>query len=452
MNGNRCAGNDSGGDKPRPYIAMTYPETLAYLYEQLPMFQRVGAAGFKKGLGNTEALLAAMGHPERRFRSVHVAGTNGKGSSSHLLAAVLQSAGYRVGLYTSPHLREFTERIRLNGQEVPAGYVTAWVAQWRGLFEEVKPSFFEMCVALAFCYFAAQQVDVAVVEVGMGGRFDSTNVITPLVSLITNISLDHQQFLGDTLPQIAGEKAGIIKPGVPVVVSQTQPEVAAVFEREAREKLAHLVFADNVYAAALGPPNAATGRRPVALTQRGRPYLPDAELALLGDYQRFNLPGVLATLDELRALGYRLPEPAVRAGLRRVGELTGLRGRWSILGRRPLVVADTGHNEAGLRAVVAQLAELPHAQLHLVIGTVRDKDVAKMLALLPRAATYYFCQAGIPRALPAGELAAQAAALGLQGRPYGPVAAALAAARAAAGPDDVVFIGGSTFVVAEIDF
>ena len=431
---------------------MTYSETLTYLYEQLPMFQRVGAAGFKKGLGNTLVLAEALGHPERQFRSVHVAGTNGKGSSSHLLAAVLQAAGYKVGLYTSPHLREFTERIRVNGQELPADYLVEWVDCWRPLFEEVQPSFFEMCVALAFAYFAEQRVDVAIVEVGLGGRFDSTNIITPLVSLITNISFDHQALLGNTLPEIAGEKAGIIKPGVPVVVSQSQPEVADVFKREAAAQLAHLVFADQIYHATFAAePSAETGLRPLHITQHGRPYLPNAELGLPGDYQQFNLPGVLATLDELRAQGFRITEAAVRTGLRQVTALTGLRGRWSIIGRRPLVVCDTGHNAAGLRLVVAQLRRLKYQKLHLVIGTVNDKDVPAMLALLPTEGTYYFCAANIPRALPAQELAASATEAGLAGQAYDSVAAAVAAARVAAGPDDVVFIGGSTFVVAEVE-
>ncbi|WP_317191247.1 folylpolyglutamate synthase/dihydrofolate synthase family protein [Hymenobacter sp. BT523] len=431
---------------------MTYSETLNYLYEQLPMFQRVGAAGIKKGLGNTLVLAEALGNPERRFRSVHVAGTNGKGSSSHLLAAVLQAAGYKVGLYTSPHLREFTERIRVNGQELEPEYLVEWVAKWRPLFEQVQPSFFEMCVALAFAYFAEQRVDIAIIEVGLGGRLDSTNIITPLVSLITNISFDHQALLGNTLPEIAAEKAGIIKQGVPVVVSQTQPEVAAVFEREAAAKLAHLVVADQIYQATFaGEPAPETGLRPLHVTQHGRPYLPNAELGLPGDYQQYNVPGVLATLDELRALGFRITEAAVRTGLRQVTQLTGLRGRWSIIGQRPLVVCDTGHNPAGLRMVMAQLQRVPHRTLHLVIGTVNDKDVAGMLALLPPKATYYFCAASIPRALLAAELRQQAAALGLQGETYESVREAVGAARRAAEPDDVVFIGGSTFVVAEVE-
>ena len=432
---------------------MTYQETLAWLYAQLPMYQRVGSAGFKKGLGNTEALAAALGHPETKFRSVHVAGTNGKGSSSHLLAAVLQSAGYKVGLYTSPHLREFTERIRINGQELAPDYLVSWVENHRHLFDEIQPSFFEMCVALAFDYFAAEQVDVAVVEVGLGGRLDSTNIITPLVSLVTNISYDHQAMLGDTLPEIAGEKAGIIKPGRPVVVSQTQPEVKAVFEKKAQQEGSPLLFADTRYAvqpAASEAPAAGLGVQLVDVLRDGQPHLQNVELGLFGDYQRLNLPGVLATLDELRAQGFDISEAALRQGLREVTRLTGLRGRWSILGEQPLVVADTGHNEAGLRLVLAQLARLSYRQLHMVIGTVNDKDVTKVLALLPRTATYYFCQADIPRALPAAELAALAQAAGLAGQVYGPVPAAVAAARAAAGPDDVVFIGGSTFVVAEV--
>ncbi|MVN75720.1 bifunctional folylpolyglutamate synthase/dihydrofolate synthase [Hymenobacter sp. HMF4947] len=435
---------------------MNYSETLAWLYAQLPMYQRVGAAGFKKGLGNTEALAAALGHPENRFRSVHVAGTNGKGSSSHLLAAVLQSAGYKVGLYTSPHLREFTERIRVNGQELAPDYLVQWVEQHQDLFASIEPSFFEMCVALAFDYFAAEQVDVAVVEVGLGGRLDSTNIITPLVALITNISYDHQAMLGNTLPEIAGEKAGIIKPGRPVVISQTQPEVAGVFTAKAEQEGSPLLFADARYAvrpsASPTPSLAAnfTAEQVVEVWRDGAPLLAQVELGLLGDYQRLNLPGVLATLDELRTQGFTIPEAALRQGLREVTRLTGLRGRWSIIGQRPLVIADTGHNEAGLQLVLAQLARVPHRQLHLVIGTVNDKDVTKVLALLPREATYYFCQAAIPRALPAAELAALAAAAGLTGQAYGPVPVAVAAARAAAGPDDVVFIGGSTFVVAEV--
>ncbi|UOG77154.1 bifunctional folylpolyglutamate synthase/dihydrofolate synthase [Hymenobacter tibetensis] len=432
---------------------MTYAETLEYLYSQLPVFQRVGAAGYKPGLGNTEKLAAAMGNPERRLRCVHVAGTNGKGSSSNLLAAVLQAAGYKVGLYTSPHLREFTERIKVNDQDLTPEYLVAWVAQWKPLFELVQPSFFEMCVALAFSYFAEQQIDVAVIEVGLGGRLDSTNIITPLVSLITNISFDHQNLLGETLPLIAAEKAGIIKPGIPAIISQTQPEVQTVFEQKAAAEHAPLLFADQHYRTILEVQPAPDQEVQVlSVTYDGNPLLTHLELGLVGEYQQLNLPGVLAVLDELRRQGFEVPEAAVREGLRNVRQLTGFRGRWTILGRQPLVVCDTGHNEAGLQLVMSQLARLPRRQLHFVLGVVNDKDVSKMLALLPTEATYYFCQATIPRALPAATLAEAAAAVGLQGRACGPVSVAVAAAQAAAGPDDVVFIGGSTFVVAELTF
>ncbi|MBC6698831.1 bifunctional folylpolyglutamate synthase/dihydrofolate synthase [Hymenobacter puniceus] len=433
---------------------MTYQQTLDYLYSQLPMFQRVGEAGYKPGLERTEALAAAMGNPERQLRCVHVAGTNGKGSSSNLLAAVLQAAGYKVGLYTSPHLKEFTERIKINGQDLAPDYLVAWVARWQPLFAELQPSFFEMCVALAFAYFAEEQVDVAVVEVGLGGRLDSTNIITPLVSLITNISYDHQNLLGNTLPQIASEKAGIIKPGVPAIVSQTQPEVQAVFEQKAAEVQAPLLFADQHYLAELAaPPAPDEETQQLTITQpNGQLLLADLELGLVGDYQRLNLPGVLAAVDELRRQGVTIPEAAVREGLRDVRRLTGFLGRWTILGRQPLVICDTGHNEAGIRFIVGQLARLPMQRLHFVLGVVNDKDVTKMLSLLPQEATYYFCQATIPRAMPAAELAERAAAAGLQGVVWGPVPAAVRAARAAAGPNDVVFIGGSTFVVAEVDF
>ncbi len=433
---------------------MTYVETLDYLFSRLPMFQRVGAAAYTRSLANIEALCAALGHPERSFRSIHVAGTNGKGSSSHALAAVLQTGGYRTGLYTSPHLVDFTERVRLDGRPVPPAYVVEFVEKHQALFEELSVSFFEMTVALAFRYFADERVDIAVIEVGLGGRIDSTNVIRPLASLITNISYDHQDLLGDTLPLIAAEKAGIIKRGVPVVVSQTQPEVAGVFERAAAAHAAPLLFADRAYAVVNQAPlpNGAGQSLDVVRPTDGALLLPNLHLDLAGEYQRYNLPGVLAILDDLRAAGFDLPEATVRAGLGTVQRRTGLRGRWQVLGERPLVVADTGHNEAGLAEAVAQVLRRHPAHLHVVLGMVGDKAIGKMLAVLPAAnATYYFCRAQIPRALAAAELQAQAAAFGLVGEVFGSVGEAVAAARAAAAPDDAVYIGGSTFVVAEVE-
>lgn len=430
---------------------MTYTETLDWLFARLPMFQRVGAVAHTKSLANILELCQALHHPERSFRTVHVGGTNGKGSSSHMVAAVLQAAGYKVGLYTSPHLRDFTERIRLNGHPVPPDYVVAFVERYRELFEELHPSFFEVTVALAFRYFADERVDIAVIEVGVGGRLDSTNVIMPLVSLITNISWDHQDLLGDTLPKIAFEKAGIIKPAVPVVVSQEQDEVREVFEQVATVQSAALAFASRTFTVVNQNPLPAGGQA-LDVLRDGQPYLPNLHLDLTGDYQRLNLPGVLLTLEHLRTRGFDLPEAVVRAGLADVQRRTGLRGRWQVLGQRPLVVADTGHNEAGLREAIGQVLRRRPKHLHMVLGVVRDKDLSKMLGLLPVAdTTYYFCQAQVPRALPAAELREKAAVLGLVGEEYASVTAAVRAARAAAQPKDAVYIGGSTFVVAEVE-
>lgn len=431
---------------------MTYADTLDYLFGRLPMFQRVGAAAYTRSLANIEALCRELGHPERSFRSVHVGGTNGKGSSSHSLAAVLQTAGYRTGLYTSPHLIDFTERVRLDGQPVPPAYVVEFVEKNRALFEKLNVSFFEMTVALAFRYFADSQVDIAVIEVGLGGRIDSTNVIRPLVSLITNISYDHQDLLGDTLPLIAAEKAGIIKAGVPVVVSESQPEVADVFVRVATANQARLRFADQEYTVVNQVPLNDGGQSlDVVRTTDGAPILPNLRLDLAGEYQRHNLPGILAVLDELRAVGFALPEAVIRAGVAAVQRRTGLRGRWQVLGEHPFVVADTAHNEAGLRETLAQLQRRKPVHLHVVLGMVGDKAIGRMLALLPAVdATYYFCAARIPRALPAESLRAQGAAFGLIGDIYPSVTAAYTMARNAAAAEDVVYIGGSTFVVAEI--
>ncbi len=429
---------------------MTYAETLDYLFARLPMFQRIGAAAYTRSLDNIEALCSALAHPERAFRSVHVAGTNGKGSSSHALASVLQTAGYRTGLYTSPHLVDFRERIRLNGQLIPADYVVAFVEKHRPLFEELNVSFFEMTVALAFRYFADEAVDVAIIEVGLGGRIDSTNVIRPLVSLITNISFDHQDLLGQTLPLIAAEKAGIIKPGVPIVVSQAQTETADVFHQVAAERGAPLRFADAEYTIRHQAPHRDGGQN-LDVLHNGVSYLPNLHLDLAGSYQRLNLPGILATLDTLGAAGYDLPETVVRAGLGSIQRRTGLRGRWQVLGEHPLVVADTGHNEAGLTEALGQLMRREPTHLHVVLGMVKDKAIGKMLGLLPTDATYYFCAATVQRALPAEELRDQAEAFDLKGTAFPSVAAAVKAARAAALPTEAVYIGGSTFVVAEVE-
>ena len=428
---------------------MDYQETLTYLFSQLPMYQRIGNAAYNKSLTNILALCEALGHPERQFRNIHVAGTNGKGSSSHMLAAVLQQAGYKTGLYTSPHLKSFTERIRIDGAEIGEEFVVEFVAQCQPLFAKLKPSFFEMTVALAFAYFAREQVEVAVIEVGLGGRLDSTNIVTPLVSLITNIGYDHMLLLGDTLPQIAAEKAGIIKDKVPVVVGQYQEEVAGVFEEAAALHGAPLFYADRQLQVSHRQ-ETAIGQT-LTISKSGSVWLPDLEIDLGGLYQQHNVLGVLQTLLLLQEMGFAIPEQAIRQGLRHTCALTGLKGRWQILQHNPLTIADTAHNKDGLQQVVKQLAQLPVKKVHFVFGTVNDKDIGSILRLLPPAYVYYFCQASIPRALPVDELVREAGAVGLAGKAFPTVAEAVAAALQEARPDEAVFIGGSNFVVAEVE-
>nr|WP_205500938.1 folylpolyglutamate synthase/dihydrofolate synthase family protein [Rufibacter sp. SYSU D00308] len=412
------------------------------------MFHRIGNAAFKKSLDNILALTAALDHPQHKFKTVHVAGTNGKGSSSSMLAAILQAAGFKTGLYTSPHLKEFTERIRVNGEMISRDKVARFTAQHQPLFEHVKPSFFEMTVALAFVHFVEQEVDLAIIEVGLGGRLDSTNIITPLVSLITNIGLDHQSLLGNTLPEIAGEKAGIIKAGVPAVISTTQPAVSVIFEQKARETQSPLRFADQQFRVEFLESN---GMASFYRVYRGEKlYLDQLELSLLGNYQRNNLPGVLATVEELTQQGFTITEEHLRQGLRQVQTLTGLKGRWQVLSQQPLTICDTGHNVDGLSEVVKQLMALKAPQVHFVFGAVNDKDIQSVLRLLPVRYRYYFCQAQIPRALPVQQLWEEAQFAGLKGHAYPTVEDAILAAKAFAREDEVIFIGGSTFVVAEI--
>jgi dihydrofolate synthase/folylpolyglutamate synthase len=425
-----------------------YQATLDYLYLHLPMYQRIGAVAYKEDLTNTIALCNALGNPQTKFKSVHVAGTNGKGSSSHLIAAVLQSAGYKTGLYTSPHLKEFTERIRIDGQDVSHEFVVDFVKQIKGIISTVQPSFFETTVAMAFDYFASQKVDIAVIEVGLGGRLDSTNVITPLVSLITNIGYDHMDLLGKTLPEIASQKAGIIKPLIPVVISERQKEVESVFIEKAREEKSPIFFSTDYYQLKEKP---RSEDRVYDVYRGGELVFENLECQLKGFYQNRNIPGVLMTLDKLKEQGFSISDEAIRTGLSQVVSLTGLKGRWQKIGDRPLMICDTGHNADGIRAVVEQLQATPHEKLHVILGTVNDKDIRGILELFPKEAFYYFCQAKIPRALPAGELAVQAMAVGLQGIVIGDVNEAIRSAKASASADDLIFIGGSTFVVAEVD-
>jgi dihydrofolate synthase/folylpolyglutamate synthase len=404
---------------------MNYPETLDYLFGQLPMYQRIGNAAYKANLDNTYRLSEILIHPEKQFKSVHIAGTNGKGSTSHMLAAVLQEAGYKVGLYTSPHLKDFRERIKINGEMISESEVIDFVNEFKTEFEKIQLSFFEWTVGLAFHYFAKEKVDIAIIETGLGGRLDSTNIVTPEVAVITNISMDHTQFLGDTLAKIAAEKAGIIKSTIPVIIGETQPEIKPVFIEKAKQLNAPIQFADVL---------------------SSQVYESD----LKGAYQQKNKKTVIATINILQQLGWKIAENHIKQGLLNVVNNTGLMGRWQILNTQPLTVCDTGHNEAGIKLILAQLAEQQFKKLHFVLGVVNDKDIAIILQLLPKYATYYFCQAKIPRALDVHILAEKATAVGLSGTAFPTVEAAYQAAQKNATAQDMIFIGGSTFVVAEV--
>ena len=430
---------------------MNYQETLDYLFNALPMFQRVGASAYKADLTNTIALCTHLGNPQKQFKSIHVAGTNGKGSTSHSLASVFQAAGYKTGLYTSPHLKSFTERIRVNGEEINKDDVVEFVAIHKDFLDQLQPSFFEMTVGLAFWYFAKEAVDIAIIEVGMGGRLDSTNVISPELCVITNIGFDHTQFLGDTLPLIAGEKAGIIKQGVPVVISHTQQEIQSVFLQKAVDMQANLVFADQQWEVTRIQNSDQEASQLAKYQAKGRSDAFEFEFGLRGDYQRYNLPGILEAVQQMRKQGWNLTKEALQLGLANVSEQTGLKGRWQILQTQPLTIADTGHNEAGILEVVNQLKKHTYSQLWMVIGMVNDKDISKFLDLLPKDATYIFCQASIPRAMDADILASKALEKGLMGQVIPKVTDAIGFARKNAGADDLIFIGGSTFVVAEIE-
>lgn len=428
---------------------MNYNETLAFLYEQLPMYQRVGAAAFKKDLTNIKALLALLDHPERKFASIHVGGTNGKGSVTHLLGAALQAGGYKTGLYTSPHFKDFRERIKINGTYISRQYVVDFVALLQPDLDRIRPSFFEITVALAFAWFADQKVDIAVVEVGLGGRLDSTNVLQPELAVITNISLDHQQFLGETLPEIAGEKAGIIKAGIPVVIGETQNETASVFRQKAKMEETPLVFADQLFQARLRREDLTHSH--YHITRKHHPYQSDLAIQLHGPYQHLNIQTALAALEtwQLHHPERELPFAAIREGWQNIRTLTRFQGRWQVLGEQPRILVDSAHNEGGLRAIMQQLNALP-GQLHIVMGVVNDKKLDQVLPLFPVAAKYYFAKADIPRGLPAQELQATAVRFDLHGRTYTSVRNALRAAKRAAHENDTIFVGGSIFTVAEV--
>lgn len=425
-----------------------YEDALQWMFKRLPMYQRIGSAAYRADLNNTIQLLDYLKHPERSFKSVHIAGTNGKGSVSHLLASILAEAGYKTGLYTSPHLRDFRERIRINGEMISQQAVVEFVEKHRVFFDEKDLSFFEMTVGLAFDYFAEQKVDVAVIETGMGGRLDSTNLIQPLLSVITNIGLDHTQYLGADLQSIAMEKAGIIKNGVPVVIGQTQAESKPVFEAKAAEAAAPIIFADSLFDA--NRVDTSDKQMQVFdIWKNNELYIEQQEIPLLGHYQKKNLITAVCAADMLRKT-FDIDLKDIRGGIETVVRSTGLSGRWQVISRNPPAIADTGHNVDGIREVVFQLRLMQFNQLHFVLGMVNDKSIEAVLNLLPRHANYYFCKADIPRGLDANVLAEKAFELGLRGRVYESVRSAYFSALNAARPDDLVFVGGSTFVVAEV--
>ena len=403
---------------------MNYQETLSWMFNRLPMFQTQGKNALNNKLDNILTFTSALGNPQTKFKSLHIAGTNGKGSSSSMLASILQEAGYKVGLYTSPHLKDFRERIKIDGKEIPEDYVVNFITENKLFLEEHSLSFFEMTVGMAFSYFAEEKVDIAVIEVGLGGRFDSTNIIIPEVSLITNISKDHTDILGDTLPKIAFEKAGIIKQNVPVVISEYQEETAPVFTARAKEMKAPIIFANHIE---------------TSLTTD-----------LQGAYQEKNIKGVIAVTELLIHQGWDITSENIAQGLLHVVHNTNLKGRWQTLSSYPTIVCDTGHNVGGLTYVMEQLKKQTYTNLHIVVGFVKEKDVNSVLELFPKEATYYFCSPAIARGLNVNTLKEIATTKGLQGEAYSSVAEALNTAKAQALPTDFIFVGGSTFVVAEV--
>lgn len=428
---------------------MSYQQTLDYLFSRLPMFSRIGAAAYKENLDNTIRLCDALGNPQNKFKSIHIAGTNGKGSTSHMLAAVLQTAGYKTGLYTSPHLRDFRERIKINGNEVDEQFIIDMTERLQPLIGEIEPSFFEITVAMAFEYFVVNKVDIAIIEVGLGGRLDSTNIITPEVSVITNIGMDHMNLLGDTIQQIAREKAGIIKREIPVVIGETLPETKPIFLAKAAQENAPVSFASEKLWVSEWWHEADHLTATVAhhqLDKERQTYTLD----LPGIYQLKNLLTVVETIHTLQAADWHIEEENLKYGLQHVRKLTGLGGRWQVIQHHPKVVLDVGHNEDGIKQIVQQLEHEDYNHLHLVIGLVKDKEVDHILSLLPANAHYYFTQAAIQRALDAEELMKKAEGHGLKGNHYTTVKAAVEEAKSQAGKDDLVLVCGSVFVVGEV--
>jgi dihydrofolate synthase/folylpolyglutamate synthase len=428
---------------------MTYENAIEFLYSQLPAYHRIGKAAYKNDLNNTVALDKYFNHPHLNYRTIHIGGTNGKGSVSHIVASVLQEAGYKTGLYTSPHLKDFRERIKVNGVMIPEQEIVTFVTKNRDIIESLKPSFFEMTVAMAFNYFASCNVDIAVIEVGLGGRLDSTNIIKPVLSVITNIGNDHMDLLGDTLEKIAIEKAGIIKKNTPVVISETQPETKELFIKKASENGSKISFADDRFSCRFEGIDDFNGERNYVISDKETKEIFKGKTVLGGDYQAANLSAIFSIFDNLKDT-FSFTDKDISEGILKVVINTGLKGRWQILSHDPLTICDTGHNKEGLEYVINQVLRIPKTGLHIIIGFVNDKDLNSVLALFPTAATYYFTRAAVPRALNEEILKSEAAKFGLNGESYSDVKTALSNARKNAKKSDMIFVGGSTFVVAEV--
>jgi dihydrofolate synthase/folylpolyglutamate synthase len=428
---------------------MTYKETLDFLYSQLPAYHRIGKAAYKNDLGNTLALDEYFGHPHRRYKTIHIAGTNGKGSVSHMTSSVLQEAGFRTGLYTSPHLKDFRERIKVNGEMIPEKEVISFVELHIDILQSVQPSFFEMSVAMALDYFARVNVDIAVIEVGLGGRLDSTNIITPVLSVITNIGHDHMDLLGDSPGKIASEKAGVIKKGVPVVIGETNTETRGVFSSHAEKTCSEIYFADEIYTCFLDKMDLRLNERHFIVTSKKEQEGYEGVIPLGGDYQEANLITLIQVFNCLTGTMILTTDNLIN-GLKNVVKNTGLMGRWQVLGKDPLIVCDTGHNREGIEYVIKQLLKISACKRHFVIGFVSDKDLGSVLPLFPADAEYYFTRASVPRAMDENKLMKEASMFGLKGICYPSVGEAFNAAKANAGQKDLIFIGGSTFVVAEV--
>ncbi|HRS54463.1 MAG TPA: folylpolyglutamate synthase/dihydrofolate synthase family protein [Bacteroidales bacterium] len=430
---------------------MNYQQTLLFLYNKLPMYQRIGAAAYKADLKNTELLCQIAGHPYLQYPSIHIAGTNGKGSVSNIIASVLQTMGLKTGLYTSPHLKDFRERIRVNGKVIEKQYVVSFVNKYKKYIEEIKPSFFEITFVMAIEYFASQKIDIAIIETGMGGRLDSTNVITPILSIITNVSYDHTQFLGDTLEKIAAEKAGIIKKNIPVIVGESNFLTDYVFINKAQNNNSKLIFADKNFSVKILNNNYLENNIVSYSAYKGNKLLLNKiNCPLSGIYQSKNIVTILAAIEELRNLGYNISDIALLQGIENVKKNTGFLGRWEVISKKPLIIFDIAHNPSGIELIVKQLNLINKRKLHMVMGVVQDKDIETILNLLPKDAFYYFCKADVPRALDAKILHNRAKEKGLNGKFYDTVKQAFETARLNANLDDVIFVGGSAFVVAEI--